>query len=128
MMKTTPELTPPSPNFQTTPTGGYLILDIINAHWFQRHKAQIYDSVRYLDHKCLASRTGIHPITELHSKNLDFHPVFNTKLQKSKRRSWSPALVPAPGSCAPHDEPGYIIQHPRRVSAEGVARDKGIRL
>ncbi|GFV86391.1 hypothetical protein TNCV_1469531 [Trichonephila clavipes] len=48
--------------------------------------------------KCLASRTGIHPTTKLHSKNLDFHPVCLTRNWKKLNDApglW--ALVPAPG-------------------------------
>ncbi|GFV84913.1 hypothetical protein TNCV_4298951 [Trichonephila clavipes] len=55
--------------------------------------------------------------------------VFNTKLQKSNRCSWSPGISPAPrlddkDMQRTYDQPGPILEHPLRISAEGVARDK----
>ncbi|GFX46549.1 hypothetical protein TNCV_4549881 [Trichonephila clavipes] len=45
-----------------------------------------------------ASRTGIHPTTELHSKNLDFHPVYLARNCKNQNdASGLRALVPVPG-------------------------------
>ncbi|GFU10006.1 hypothetical protein TNCV_1797091 [Trichonephila clavipes] len=58
---------------------------------------------------CLVSRTGIHPTTKLHSKNLDFHPVCLTRNCKNKKDDPGlQALVPAPGLDDKDMHPTYV--------------------
>ncbi|GFW25428.1 transposon Tf2-8 polyprotein [Trichonephila clavipes] len=76
---------------QFTATKIYMVVQI--CVW-EHHQA----GTTFVINPCLASRTGIHPTTKLHSKNLDFHPV--CLKQNWKNQNDAPgfqALVPAPG-------------------------------